>query len=109
MLVVTNAEGHVGTFYEGEPKREHMMNFLREFAYQKQDKKKEAVLKELTQKGYNSGDCGKSSAMCLIFFKETGGWFSGGDSTTMIDEIVQLYANDPISFFWIDSEKNKAM
>ena len=47
VMVITDGDNYQGKIYEGDSQRDHMMDFLREYAYAAKAAKKESKLTEL--------------------------------------------------------------
>lgn len=106
LLVLTDGSLYLGTPYEGEFKKDHIVKFLREYAYATKQKTAPAgsgKLAELTQKMVNEGVCGESDEkLCFLYLAK-----SRSNEQEAIDAIASFaprYVNDPINFYIANSQ-----
>lgn len=89
--------------YSGDINRDKLEKWVRDFMYSNKGAK-ETNYKEMTRGLALTGKCGASdSSLCFIWMMKK----DDNVSKDMLKSLSEVFARDPISFYWLDAEKYK--
>jgi hypothetical protein len=106
ILVITDPTLFHNDKYDGETKKDKIIDFLREYANKRNvntSANYESAYGELTAKAYKSGICNENdSNLCLIYFKGVKSEAEDDEFEEVLKKILPNYHTDKIKFFYLN-------